>query len=387
MLITNARIYQADGVFRAGWLRVEGSAIAEMGEGALPADSMVVDAGGQRIVPGFMNVHIHGFMGWDVNAPDPDHTRRLGEVLAQHGVTAWLPTVAAEGHEETLAALRAVRQAIAEPGTGAEAVGIHLEGPFLNPLRRGAFTPQSLREPNLAELQEYIEAAGGLIRRLTLAPELPGALELVRYCRAHQIVPVMGHSDATYEQALAGVAAGIGGVTHCYNAMRPIHHREPGNIAATFTLRIPAEMITDGVHVHPAAVRMAHLCLGPTAMMIITDSVAMAGLPDGEYPVYGDVYILKDGQVHNREGSLAGSSLAMNVGLRNATQFLGLPLEQVLPMATTTPLVGSGAEGRKGVLAPGRDADLVLLDEDLNVLRTMVRGRWVFERADRGPQL
>jgi len=382
VLITNALVCHPDGQFRHGWIEVEGERVAALGEG-LPGAALgpSLDVAGMRVVPGFVDVHVHGSGGWSVNEPDPEHTLRLAERLARHGVTAFLPTVAGEEPERTLAALQAVHRAIGEyDGAGAEPIGIHLEGPFLNPARRGAFRLETLQHPDMAVLEQLFAAAGGQIRRVTLAPELPGAHDLVRYCRSRGAVPIMGHSDASHEQAVAALEAGIGGVTHCFNAMRPIHHREPGNVVATLVQRIPAEFIMDGVHVHPAVVQMAHRCLGPAAMIIITDAVGPAGLPDGEYHLYGERLFLRGGQIRNEDGSLAGSVLTMDRGVRNAVSFLGLPLEQVLPMATTTPLWGSGAVERKGLLAPGRDADLLLLDEDLQVVRTLVRGRWVYQR-------
>jgi N-acetylglucosamine-6-phosphate deacetylase len=381
MLITNAQVYHPDRRFRHGWIQVDGARVVALGEGSPgPSAGPALDAAGQWVVPGFVDVHIHGSGGLSVNSPDPDQTRRLSVTLARHGVTAWLPTVAAEGPEETLTALQAVAAVCGEPGEGAEPVGIHMEGPFLNPARRGAFRPEVLRTPDLAYLQQLFDAAGDRIRRVTLAPELPGGHELIRYCRSRDAVPIMGHSDATFEEAMLAVAAGIGGVTHCFNAMRPIHHRQPGNVVAALAEGIPAEFIMDGIHVHPAVAKMAYRCLGASAFLIITDAVAPAGLPEGEYALYGQRLVLKEGQIRNPDGNLAGSVLTMDQGLRNAIRFLGVTLAEALPLATTTPLVGSGAEGRKGVLAPGRDADLVVLDHDLSVVRTMVRGRWVFER-------
>lgn len=381
MLIKNAWIYHPDRHFRLGWLEVEGERIAAIGEGTPGlASGPAVDAEEMWLVPGFVDIHVHGYGGWDMNSADPEDTHRMAALLAEHGVTSWLPTVAADEEEVTLQGLRSVARAIKQGVEAAEPVGIHLEGPFLNPLRKGAFRPEVLRRPSMQDLERYFDESDGLIRRLTIAPELPGALDLVRYCRSRGAVPIMGHSDATYEQALEGIQAGIGGVTHCYNGIRPINHREPGAMVAAFLNGVIAEMIMDGIHVHPAAIKMAYRMLGPDAIAFITDSVSVAGLPDGEHPMLGDTVVVRGHEIRTLEGNLAGSALTMDRGVRNAMRFLDLSLEQVLPMATSTPLVGSGAEHRKGSLAPGRDADLVLLDREAGVVRTMVRGRWVYER-------
>jgi N-acetylglucosamine-6-phosphate deacetylase len=302
----------------------------------------------------------------------------LARHLATHGVTGFLATTVTASLDDTLAIASIVRQASAVPGPGAAILGMHIEGPYINPQRRGAQNPCCIRPPSIAEMERVIEASGNAVRLVTLAPEMPGAHDFIAYLRRRGIIASMGHSDATYEQALAALDVGVSHATHVFNAMRPFAHRDPGIIAAVLTDARPiAELIADGLHVHPGAARLLIKARGPAGVVLVSDAVRGAGLPYGCYRMGGqDIWTSENG-ARTADGHLAGSLLTLEVALRNVMTWTGLPLHQALAMVSLNQARELGLDSRKGSVEVGKDGDLVICSPTLQVLTTVVGGRVV----------
>jgi N-acetylglucosamine-6-phosphate deacetylase len=358
--------------------------VGKASENEPPPGARHVEARGLTVAPGFIDTHVHGSNGFDVMHTDAGGIRAIGAHLATFGVTAWLPSTVSARHDDLLRAVTHCRVAWERPGEGARIVGIHIEGPYINPLRKGAQPEEGIRDPDADECRELLAAAGGLTRVMTLAPELPEGLDLIGLLVAEGVIASLGHSDADYETALAAIAAGATHATHLFNAMPPLHHRKPGLAAAALTEpELIAEVIADGLHLAPETVRLAVRAKGPDGIALITDATAAVGRPDGEHTlgshrviVHGDLCLLPD-------GTIAGSMLTMNRAARNAIAFSGCSLAEAIRMATLVPAQIAGVADRKGSLEPGKDADLVLLRPDFTVAATMIEGRMVYESPSR----
>jgi N-acetylglucosamine-6-phosphate deacetylase len=321
------------------------------------------------LVPGYVDLHVHGGGGAQCNTADPDEIAAVARFHATHGTTALLATTVAAPIDELEAALRAIA------ATGV--LGAHLEGPFISRRRPGAMDPETFVDPDPRVLERLL-AFGG-VRLMTLAPELPGALELIGLLVQAGVVASLGHSDATYVEAGAAVGAGARAATHLFNAMRPLHHREPGVAGAALDLpELSCELICDGVHADPAALRLAYRAKGLAGIRLATDATEAAGMPDGEYRLGRAAVMVRAGIARTAGGAaLAGSTLTMDAAVRNAVRFLGLTVEEAVALASTNPARLLGLGDRKGAIAPGMDADLVVLDDALNVRATMIGGAWV----------
>jgi N-acetylglucosamine-6-phosphate deacetylase len=280
--------------------------------------------------------------------------------------------------------VEACREAARAPDRGAEIVGIHVEGPYINRRKKGAQPEEGIRDPDADECRRLLDVGDGLVRIMTLAPELPGALDLIRLLRRQGIIASLGHSEADYDTTLAAIDAGATHATHLFNAMPSLHHRNPGLAAACLNEpEIQAEVIADGVHLAPEMVRLAVRAKGPERVVLITDAMAAVGRPDGVYTlgknkviVRGDVCLLEDGV------TIASSMLTMNFAVRNAQRFAGVPLTDAVRMATLVPAQVCGCADRKGSLEPGKDADLALLRSDFSVAATVLTGEMVYRSED-----
>jgi N-acetylglucosamine-6-phosphate deacetylase len=374
LTLSGGQVVTPGGVVAGGRVVVRDGTIAAIRPPDERVEGEVVDVRGCWVLPGFVDLHVHGGGGADCTTADPDEVRAAARFHARHGTTALVATTVAAPPEDLLAALAAIRAAAgAAPDGGAEVLGAHLEGPFLNPLRRGAMDPEQLRLPDPALHARLLD--GGGVRVVSLAPELPGALELVSAAVAAGARVSLAHSDATYEQALAAADAGASTVTHTFNAMRPLDRREPGILGAALTdERLACELICDGVHVHPAAVALLVRCKGPEQVALVTDAIAAAGMPDGASRLGTRPVTVRDGRPSLADGTLAGSTLTMDAALRNVVRFAGVSVPEASAMASTTPARLLGVADRKGAIAPGRDADLVVLDADLRVNAVWARG-------------
>ncbi len=370
--LTNARIVTSQG-WTAGWLRVDGPRIAEVGAGIAPypaAES--VDLGGRLLVPGWVDIHVHGGGGASFDDGDPERALAAVDLHRRHGTTS---LVAGLVTASPAALLRQVA-ALAELCEAGELAGIHLEGPYLATQRCGAHDPALLRSPDLAEFQRILRAGRGHVRMITLAPELPGALELVRAAVSEGVVAAVGHTDADYATVCAAFDAGATVATHLFNQMRPLHHREPGPVAAALTdARVTVEVINDGVHLHPAVVRMAWAAAGADRTAFVTDAMAAAGLGDGDYTLGGRRVRVADGTARLADtGAIAGSTITLADAVRRAVRDLGIPLAPAVRAASTVPAAALRLAD-VGALLPGRYADLVVLEPDGTLHAVYHRGR------------
>lgn len=357
-------------------LVLEGDRVAALLPAGAPADGdATIDARGLWVTPGLIDIHIHGCGGFDTMDATPEALQGLARFQARHGVTAYLPTTPAASAADFAHVLRVVGEC-QPPDDGARPLGVHLEGPYLNPEHRGAQPPAQLRPPDPAEYRPWFDS--GLVRLMTLAPELPGGLDLIDEGRARGIEFAVGHSGADYATLTAAADHGLRQATHTFNGMLGLHHREPGTVGGVLADdRIYAQVIADGVHVHPAVVKLLVRAKGAGRVVLITDSMRAAGLADGTYQLAGQPITVRDGVARTSAGGLAGSTITLDAALRNVLAFAGISLAEGLRMATSTPAEAMGWAGRKGVLAPGADADVVLLDRQLQVRLTIVGGRVV----------
>ncbi len=345
--------------------------------------SPTLDASGCVVLPGFVDIHVHGGAGYDVMDASPAAVHALAHFFAQHGVTAFMPTTMTVPHSHTLRAVAAITWAIQQPASaqqaGARILGIHLEGPYLSPKFPGAQPATYIRQPNLAEFSELL--AAGPVRMITLAPEEPGADLLIAAALQHNVKVVLGHTNATYEECEAAIATGVSQATHTYNAMSGLHHRHPGTLGAVLSNdAIYAQVIVDNFHVHPAAVKILARCKGVARTILITDAMRAAGLSDGEYDLGGQVVTVKKGQCRLRDGTLAGSTLTMQHGLINFIAATGLSLAEAWPASSRTAAQALGLDHELGAITPGYRADLVVLDAQLTVVATVVDGALVYLR-------
>jgi N-acetylglucosamine-6-phosphate deacetylase len=362
-------------------LIIEEGKIAELAEGRVmpwPGDQMI-DASGHWVAPGFIDVHVHGSMGHDAMDATPDAIGGMGRFFAQHGVTSYLPTTTSASEGAIQAAIDNV-SGCPQPADGAQHLGLHLEGPYLNLDHRGAQHPDHIRPPHPAEYERWFQS--GHIRLITVAPELEGAQPFIAAGVEQGIEFAIGHSGASYEQVVEAADWGARQATHTFNGMLGVHHRTPGTLGGVLTdERIYCQVIVDGIHVHPAMVKLLIRAKGIRRTILITDAIRAAGLLDGTYDLGGQAVTVQNGVARIANGSLAGSTLTLDTALRNAMQYAGLSLQEALLMVTAVPAQALHLGWQKGVLAPNADADIVLLDSDLNVATTLVGGRVVYRRA------
>jgi N-acetylglucosamine-6-phosphate deacetylase len=343
----------------------------------------VVDLGGLRLAPGFIDLHIHGFHGYDVNAGSAGDLREMARLLPATGTTAWYPTIATTSRQHTAECVRTVAGIASErpEAAMAEVAGMRLEGPFISAAKKGAQYGGDIRPPDPAELRALAEMGHGLVRFVDFAPEEAGADQLLAALVELGIVPCIGHTNATYEQAMGAIAAGARHATHLFNAMSPLRHHAPGVPGALLTDdRATVEIIADGVHLAPPLLRLVLRARSPRDVALVTDAMLAAGLPDGEYEFLHRTVSVRDGTARLASGALAGSTLTLAQAVRNMVAFTGIAWETAIAMATTTPARIAGIDARKGRLAPGYDADIVALDADGCVVRTWTRGALAFER-------
>lgn len=357
-----------------GWLAVDGDLIVEAGEGRPPRPPDL-DTGQSWLVPGFVDVHLHGGGGHAVRA-DRDALRGVLNFHAGRGTTSALLSLVSAPLEEMVATAGVVADVTA---TDPRLLGCHFEGPFLSATYCGAHDPAVLLAPTPAELERLLAAARGTARVVTLAPELPGGVAAIRQVVAAGAVAAVGHTGADHQQTLAALAAGARHATHLFNAMPPVHHRIPGPVVALLgDARVTVELILDGIHVHDATARLAVDAAGAGRVVLVTDAMAAAGMPEGAFQLEGQPVVVQDGAVRLVGGtSLAGSVLTMDAAFRRAIQQLQCSPAEAVAMTSTNAARLLGFADRIGSLQPGRAADIVVLDDDLQVERVMKAGRWL----------
>ena len=378
----HARLCARGNVIDDGSLTVdEYGRITAVGSG-LPSSQVTgetIDLQGQWLLPGLIDVHVHGGGGYDAMDGAYESIEGISRYHAAHGTTSFLITTTTDSEARIVEALKAADEAMTRGVSGAEPVGIHLEGPFIHESRRGAQLEAYILLPDQALLERFERASGGRIRLVTLAPEVAGGLDAVRWYRSRGVRVSVGHSNATYEEVKLAVREGADHTTHHFNGMSPFHHRDPGVAGAGLLIsELTTELIADGFHVHPDVVKLLFQVKGGTGICLITDALSCAGLPDGRYDGYESVIVNK-GKVMLADGSgLAGSTLTTWQAVVNVMNDTGLPLETVLPSATETPARQAGVQARKGSLTPGKDADLIVVDEHMRLTRTFVRGTEIY---------
>jgi len=341
----------------------------------------VIDLEGKLLIPGFVDVHVHGGGGYDAMSGEVADIQGMSRFHASHGTTSILPTTLTADRASIERAVRSIVEAIRQGAEGADIAGIHLEGPFISPQRCGAQHPDHIREPSTEELDSYLRLAEGHVKLLTAAPERPHAMEMIRHAVQHGVTVSIGHSDAAFEVVQEAVRNGATHVTHLFNGMRPLHHREPGVAGGALLLdELTVELICDGWHVHRDLVEFVFRIKPDEKVVLITDAMSAAGLPDGDDYQLGGLPCCKvDGQVRLKSsGDLAGSCLTLDEALRNAMQFTGRSLADVLPTLTINAARAVGIDDRKGSIAPGKDADFTVLDDRFRVTAAYVRGKCVF---------
>jgi N-acetylglucosamine-6-phosphate deacetylase len=377
--LRGARLIDAATDTAAGDVTIDGARIAAAGR-ATARPGTVIAADGMIVVPGFIDVHTHGGGGCNLHTTDPDEILRYARWVASTGVTSFLIGVVGTPGGLPEAQLGAAAAAIdlwreGMGPQGAEPLGIHLEGPYINERRRGAHPVAWLRAPDTGEMERVIELARGCLRLVTLAPELPGAPELIRLLVRAGVTVSMGHTDATYEQALEAIQLGVSHVTHCCNAMRPMLHRDPGPLSAAAQVSgVFGEVIADGVHVHPAMVNVLVKLLGADRAIMITDALAAAGKGDADFEFAGQPARVVQGVARLADGTITGSVLTLDAALRNVARMTAIPLPAAVGTLTRNPARSIRVDERKGLLHAGFDADLVILDADLTVQATICRG-------------
>lgn len=336
-----------------------------------------IDAAGCWVVPGFVDLHLHGALGHDAMDATPEALAAIASFGVRHGVTSILATTMSASPEAIGAAIENV-SACRRAGGASTILGLHLEGPYLSRDHRGAQPEAALRSPDPAEYERWLES--GEVSLITVAPELPGALRLIEAGRAKGVMFAAGHSGASFEATLAAIDCGLSHATHVFNGMAPLHHRQPGVLGAVLAdERVSAHAILDGVHLHPAAAKILVRAKGAERVALISDAMRATGLGNGTYDLGGDPITVQDGVARTAARGLAGSTLTLDQAVRNAVAW-GLGIREAVAMATLAPAAAIGLGGRKGVLAAGADADIVLLDDELQVWLTIVGGRVAFER-------
>jgi N-acetylglucosamine-6-phosphate deacetylase len=329
------------------------------------------------LVPGFIDIHIHGGAGRDAMEADESALAQIERQLVKHGVTAYLPTTVTAPQERILKALDGLGKLIATANKNrgrATPLGIHLEGPFISHVKRGVHPPQDLLPPSPQTLDRFWQASAGNIRMMTIAPELPGATETIQYARTLGVHSSLGHSNATYKEAQAGISAGADHATHTFNAMRALDHRDPGILGAVLEdNELTADIIADGIHVHPSVLKLFLRAKGDDRAILITDAISATGMPDGIYSLGGLEVQVSNGRCEY-QGKLAGSVLTFDRAIRNVMSFAGWQLQQAVRLATLNPAERLGISDQRGMLAPGRRADLVVLTPEGQVAHTIIGG-------------
>lgn len=353
-----------------GWLRIEGGKIAGVGAGEPAGEAR--DLGDVTLAPGFIDLHVHGGGGYSLTGGDPMDVAAFARWAPSTGVTSFLATVVASDVEEGERCLQAIAQARDAPGL----VGVNLEGPFLNPERRGAIPGSWISPPDTSLFDRLHQAGDGMLRVMTVAPEMPGAEGVIELALRRGVVVSAGHTDATYAEALRAFQAGASHLTHALNAMRPFHQREPGTIGAALDSDgVTIEVIADGVHLHPSAVRLLVRSFGTERVALVTDGIPHAGAGEGTFEIGGAAAEVRDGRALLPDGTIAGSVVTMDRAVRNAVDWSICGLAEAVGMASTVPARVAGLGERKGHLAAGCDADVIAIDGSGSVVATWQCGR------------
>ncbi|MBN1535379.1 MAG: N-acetylglucosamine-6-phosphate deacetylase [Anaerolineales bacterium] len=342
-----------------------------------------LDIQGKFLAPGFIDMHVHGGKGvsFENSSLIGEDIQTYSEWVVTTGVTNYLCSIAAKDAQSLVEKIKQYVNVLENGLKDAQPIGLHLEGPFMSKKRKGAFNPDWLRLPDIEEAKSYIRTGKGWIRQITIAPELPGAQEIAAYFHSEGVIVALGHTDSDYDLAAASLSEHFTHVTHTFNAQSGFHHRQPGVVGAVLASdNITAELIADGVHAHPGAMKILVRCLGSDRIVLITDAMPGAGLPDGKYNLVGLEVTVKDGYANLPDGTIAGSTALLNQCVRNINQMVGVPFRDAIKMASLNPARALGLSDHLGSIAVGKDANLVVLDGDANVYLTVVRGEIAYNQ-------
>lgn len=380
MILSAGTVLAADRDLTPGVVVIEDGRIARVAAEAPPAGALAFLDG--TLIPGLIDVQVNGGAGVDCLRAGAAAYETLGRYLAATGVTAYLPTIVSAPLDEMRRAGEAAAVAMRRAEPLPEILGVHFEGPYLNPLRRGAHRPQDLRGPDVDEMAETARRLDGALRLVTLAPELEGAEAVVRWLAGRGILVAIGHTDATFDEVQAAARWGARMVTHLFNAMRGLHHREPGTAGgALVTPSLALGLIADLVHVHPAVLSLAARAAGLGRIILVTDAIAAAGMGRGSFTLGAQTVEVRDGVPRLPDGTLAGSVLQLHRAVSNFAAAAGVSRRDAVQAASLTPARLLGLQRRKGHIAVGMDADLVVLGRDGDVLLTIARGRIAYQRG------
>lgn len=380
VLIKNCTLYNSSPGDQIDIL-VENSRISKIAKDVQDVSNIpVLDAGKKIAAPGFIDVHIQGAGGFDILDCSEEAIRTMSQTLARLGTTGFLGTTVVKPTEKN-AHLKLSHEFVNKNLSGATLLGFHIEGPFINMKRKGGLDPKSIYAYSPGALDEILDDTGGALRMMTIAPELEGHLDAIRMLVQNKVVASFGHSDATYEQTKKGFDAGINHVTHIFNAMPPLHHREPGPLSAIFENKnVSAQIISDGHHLHPSIINMIYKLLGAERCVCITDGVQGMGLHEGRYVYNGKKYESRNGAARYMDGTLIGSTMSLgNIALK-FKEFTGRSLREAIDTITINPAKLLKIDDRKGSIDKGKDADIVLFDDDYSIYATLVSGKVVYKK-------
>jgi N-acetylglucosamine-6-phosphate deacetylase len=386
LLITNIAVYHEGGIFEQGFIKIKAGKIIDIGpvtdNANQKADEIISLTPNFSLVPGFIDIHIHGVKGADTMDGTPSALSTMACSLPREGTTSFLATTITQSSDQIEAALSnaATYSSTIKEEPAAEMLGIHLEGPFISPERAGAQPLSFIQEPDLSLFEKWQQLSGGLIKLVTMAPERENGLELLRYLTDSGVIASIGHSDASYHEIQEAISKGLSHVTHLYNGMRGFHHREPGVAGAALAHHeLKVEMIVDGIHIHPAIVKSTYRTKGASEIILITDAMRAKGLKDGTYDLGGQKVQVSNQKALLSDGTLAGSILTMNDAIKNMIQYTGCSLQEITVMASENPAKQIGVWNQKGSITVGKDADLTILDQDLNVIFTLCNGKIAYQ--------
>lgn len=377
ILIVNGRLLLDNNIVDDKDLLIENNKIAAIGKG-LSGDN-VINADGNYVSPGFIDIHIHGSAGFDTMDGTFDAINAISKSIAKRGTTSFLPTTMTEDKNKIKNAIKNVYKN-KNHVEGAEILGIHMEGPFINPKQKGAQDEKFILKPTIDNFLELCGDYMDIVKLVTIAPEIEGSLDLIKFLKEKGIIVSVGHTDSTYDEVAAGFKAGITHATHVFNAMKGFHHREVGTLGAIFDLDISAELIADGIHSVFPAIRTVLKLKGKKNTNLITDAMMAANLSDGVYQLGGqDVYV-KDGAARLKSGVLAGSTLTLDKAVKNILANTDLSLYESVALASYNSAKVIGVHDRKGLIKEGYDADIVIFDDNIDIKKTIVGGKIVYEK-------
>lgn len=373
MIIKNCNIIYLDKI-EQGSILIKDGKIKEINPSKF-CDENILDANGLYVSPGFIDVHIHGAGGYDTMDGTSQAINTIAKTIVKHGTTAFTPTTMTVSIKDIRKSLSIIK-ILKEIGcAGAHVLGVHLEGPFVSPSAMGAQNPKYILPPSISTYKEIVRNYEDIIVSITLAPEVNGAKELIRYISHTGVICSLGHTNATYEEMVEAIKCGASHSTHLYNTMTPLNHRNPGAVGAIFDSSITTETISDGIHISYPALRIAYKQKGTDNVLLISDAMMACGMPNGEYSLGGQKVIVNNDEARLENGALAGSVLTLDKAVRNVYKNSNLPLYEIIKMASFNGARHCKVDGHKGQIKEGYDADLILFDDDINIKKVFILGK------------